>query len=1843
MIARRLIHIFFLGILAVLLFSGCHSEIAKERLPEEYSLETAQTISHATSGVISAQDYIRIRFTGPMVPAGRVGMPLEERLFIFNPRIEGTAQWEDRQTLAFIPGEDLPRDKDFSAVLELATIMPYTKGLYEKGEKQHPFPFHFRTAAREVVRFRGDFMLKNTDDPHSLSYKGTMSFTEPVSMSLLEKSVVFYLRRESESRGRKMSVVWEKGKNDKEFLFIVSGLVREDCRQIMQVQARGPALGLSIPFEQSAILESVSTFAVTDVIPCTDGRNPEIIVKFSDPLSLDQDLAGLIRTEPYVDVSLSTAGNTVFVTGDLEYGETYRLIASNGIRSESGTETENTEEFTILEDIKPQMQFLQSGVFLPTTGNRKIYFKTVNLRQVKLDVKRVFENNLGQFLQTERLSSSRDRNERFSSRYINRVGISVASESFLIGDEKNVWLNHELDLRSLIRPTDKGLYIVSLNFEREDMIYNLDEEPDYYWGDDYYSNPNSYGYLYAHGRIYKPVITSNIGLTWKAGKNQQIVLATNLIDTEPAAGVEVSLLSYQNQLIARTKTLRNGKAVFNNVNQNVFYVTGEKDGQRSVIKANEMSWNLSTFDTRGEDVGPEGIRAYLFTERGVYRPGDMIYLSAVIRNRNESFPGNHPVALKLFNPLNQVVYEEINTEGKDGFYGFTLSTGEDDPTGSWKVEIAAGSRLFYKTIRIETIVPYRLKVLLTSEKEKLENSDRTFSGRLESTYLFGAPASNLEASVEASLESWERNFPGYPGFRFTNEAVDYKPAKSVIFEGSLDEEGKANISWYLPPFTGAPSALKLVLSARVFEKGGRAVRKVLSLPVEAYSAYVGLAKPEMKWGYAQIGSALKVPYIVAGTDGRAVSGRSLRYRIYKNTTYWWWEYDSHADFRLRYKSDSQTELVDEGVVISRGSPSSIEFKPEAWGEYLLEVEDEGGHTAGFFFRASRWGQQASVGEDGGNIVLNSDKSVYHPGDKAIISFPSSKEGKLLVTVEKAYDILSAEWYPLQDSETRVSISITDDMVPNAYVTVSLIQPHAQTLNDRPIRMYGVIPLNVEKKSTRQGLEITVPDEISPNEDFQVVLQTKDRKPAQFILAVVDEGLLDITAFATPDPWKAFYAKQRLGVVSYDLFSQVIGAHKGDIFKTFSVGGGDEELLREEPGGKDKKRFPPVVLFHGPAFTDERGKAKVDFTMPNYMGAVRIMAVSASGESYGSKDKTVPVRSDLILLPTLPRVLGPAEEIRIPVTLFALKEQLGKVTVRIESEGPVTVEGSKEAALIFNSVEERELEFGLATLAAVGKAKITITAESRYGISESVTNIDVRASSPPLYKIERKATEPGTRVVFRIPDDGMDGTNRARLSISRRGDLDLNKRLRWLIHYPYGCIEQTTSAVFPQLYLKDVVETGGRDEAAIDANINAGIDRLRKFQLPSGGFSFWPGSSNLSIWGTSYAGHFMLEAEKQGYPVPQDMKERWLLFQNSKALSTADDLMTRVYRIYLLALAGKPAYGPMNLLKENHLYEMSNPQKWLLAAAYKLTGMRETADSILVGAGFSVKPYSEFAGTYGSALRDRAIILDMAVQLSLWDTADKLYEEIAERLGSDDWYSTQTLGYSLLAVGKYIGHEKGEEQPLLKGRIIHPDGEIVSFSTKDFAYKQEIEQGFGKSLIVSIDEKTTLRRVHMTLEWEGVPLISEEGKVTENIGLSLIFYDENGTTIGPAAIRQGSTFWARFRVNKTAPYRINLEELALTQIIPSGWEIENLRLTGEAYPEWMKNFRLGTEEYMDIRDDRISWFFDMPGKIQTLDFVMKLQAVTEGSFHLPPAVCEAMYRHDFRALFPGRTVRVEGRD
>ncbi|MGH1364815.1 MAG: MG2 domain-containing protein [Calditrichia bacterium] len=1823
------------------LMSGCKQDAPKDS-ELNYSLETAELVSQVTSGLVQKDAEIEVRFSSPVIKENLVNESLQKNVFTFDPPIEGVTRWKDRQTLTFTPSEDLTARTNYSATLDVAALLPLHKETLES------FPFAFEVAGRELSKIEHDFELVNKDDASKLHVVGTVEFSEPIGKDLVKKAVT--LKRLK----RGMPLTWSG--SGKTFSFKSEVVTRGKSTQNFNLNIDKDPVDISQSLNEEFVLSPLTNLSVTSVKKEGSGDKVSIIVQFSDELDAAQDLQGLIRTEPAASAKVKVVGKNAYLSGNFNFGQDYEVLVSKGVRSRFGTKTSKLiSEVVKLADLKPQIKFSGDGVFMPTANKRSVRFQSLNVKSARFEIKRVFESNLGQFLQTQDLNGSASRNSGFNY-YIDRVGVVVHTDTLDLGTEKNSWKQHELDLSKIISREDKGLYLLSVRFSHNDMLYGTaqemaDRNKRYYYGEEYTTNPYSPGYPNNWGQIYKPVIASDIGLTYKRGHKQHVIYATDINTAEPMSGVNVTLRSYQHQPIVTGVTDSRGYVEFGDIGKDqLFTVEGERGGERSVIKLQQMRWNLSTFDTDGESTVPGGTRAFIYTERGVYRPGDEVNISTVVRNEENSFPDNHPVEMIIYNPRNQKVFEKTNTTSEDGFYNFTYQGAMDDPTGTYRVSVKAGASYFTHDLKIETVVPFRLKVNLTPEKKTLSATDKRMNIDFNSTYLFGNPAAGLKAEADVILQSVRKQFPKYKNFIFQNGTVNYQPVRASVFSGNLDANGNAKISWKLPKLTGAPSSLRADVSARVFEKGGRANLNSLSIPIETYSHYVGLQRPETRWGYVKLGSKIDVPFVLLDADGKEAPGKQLTYRIYASDSYWWWEYDSRNSYLLRFKSSSATKLEKEGKLVSQGVAGILSYTPEREGSFLIEVQDgETGHSSAFMILVDSWGSSAS-GKDAGVLALSADKDKYDVGETAVISFPAPAEGSVLLSIEKEQKIISSRWIALQSgNEMKVEIPVTEEMLPTTYASISIIQPHAQTANDRPLRMYGVVPLNVEQAATHQAIRINMPDELRSNAPFKIEVQTEDGEPTQFTIAVVDEGLLDLTRFDTPDAWKHFFRKLRLGVESFDLFAQVLGAHKGDVFRTFSIGGGLASKFRSSQleSGK-KKRFKPVSMFKGPITTDRNGKAVVEFTMPNYVGSVRAMVVSATGNRYGKAEKAVPVKTELMAVSSFPRAMAPGDKISVPVTVFAMKEGIGEVDVTVKTTGPLKVVGEGLQKLTFAKTGDQDVSFNLQADAAIGQSKIIV--EARSGSYKSVNEIDmyVRPSSARVFDNEDKTIDKGSSVKMLIPNRGLPGSNVASISIRRRPNTNFSSRILYLIRYPYGCIEQTTSSVFPQLYLKGFLKglvnenkVAYRNED-IDRNINRGIERLHRFQLSSGGFSYWPGNTDVSEWGTLYATHFMVEAGKKGYSVSDVMLNNALRYLRSKAKDTKDNIKTRVYRVYVLARAGKADIGAMNLLRENEMSKMNNSNKWLLGSAYLLAGQKEVAGRVVKETGFTAEKYSGWSFSYGSENRDRAMILEQLVAFERWTDADKLASELSLALSNRSyWYSTQTTGYMLMAIGKYLDALEGKEgsTPRMKGNIVLPDGERVAFDTDKFSFDRELLSGFGKEVTIELDKSSTTARAFLSLDWNGVPLKSDVKTDSKSLKLNLEWLDNDGAPINPAALKQGTTFWAHYSVSPARPYKGRIDEIALVQVLPSGWEIENTRLSGEALPGWASKWRINNYDYLDIRDDRIMWFFDLRNRNSENHFLVKLNAVTVGDFELPGTIVEAMYNNDFRASIEGKAVSV----
>ena len=737
----------------------------------------------------------------------------------------------------------------------------------------------------------------------------------------------------------------------------------------------------------------------------------------------------------------------------------------------------------------------------------------------------------------------------------------------------------------------------------------------------------------------------------------------------------------------------------------------------------------------------------------------------------------------------------------------------------------------------------------------------------------------------------------------------------------------------------------------------------------------------------------------------------------------------------------------------------------------------------------------------------------------------------------------------------------------------------------------------------------------------------------YTLAIVDEGLLDLTRFRTPDPWQAFNAREALGVNTWDLYNYVVGAYGGRIEQLFSIGGDD--ALNKGPKAI-VNRFKPVVQFAGPFLLKKGEKRQHTYKMPNYNGRVRVMVVAGNGEAYGNTEKSVLVRKPVMLLGTLPRVIGIGEEMVVPATVFATEKGVGDVQVTIACSGNMEVVGEKSHMLHFETVSDKLAQFRIRVKDTPGAGHVKITATGGGEKSVYETDIEIRSVRRPQIKVTPVTLEAGKSWKGTVGFPGVEGTNSLVLEMSDVQPVNLSTRLSYLLGYPHGCVEQITSKAFPQLYLSGVASLTREQEQSTEATVKEVIRRLRSYQTVDGSFSYWPGGTAPNAWGTVYAIHFLLEAEKKGYLVPEGMKRNALndlsrIARNWKpeaSYSAESEEMTQAYRLFVLALGQVAEVGAMNRLKESKtLMSMS---RYLLAAGYALVGRPDVSKELVVKTTALTTACSGYDQTFGSDLRDTSIRLMTLCLLDGGKEAALLANEISKTLASDDWLSTQSTAFSLVALSDYMEKYKMSGSMDFSYAV---DGKAKKVSTTRNIWTETLldKTAFSASLELKNTGKSTL---FARLVAEGIPAEGKEEAYANGLTLAVSYMDHDGHPVNISVLQQGTNFTAVVTVSNSSPRGYN--HLVLTEVFPAGWEILNTRfLTGDTVDN-----RVTGVNYQDIRDDRAYSYIDYLPAGKQVTVRINLCAVYPGRFYLPPVYCEAMYDHLVRANTEGKMVTVE---
>lgn len=1647
-------------------------------------------------------------------------------------------------------------------------------------------------------------MIADSDSASGTSYYVcmTVSGADPLDAAYLEKRLFC---------PSDCKVAWTHSENGLEHVAEISGLKAGKNEYTVNVECSYGDYALST--SRKITVPKIDLFCVTGMEFRSEPNR--YVFTFSEQLDAKQDFQSLVSMPGAGRLSFAADGNMLTVTPARVPEDVQEIHILKSVRSSSSRslEEEYSNWFSI-PSAEPSMRFISKGTILPSASAMNIYFESSNYRKVRVRCSRIYSNNVLQFLQTHRLG---DRDA-----YLGYVGREVLDTLILLGSDDAALrstASYGLNLSRMVKSNKGDIYKVEIGGVDPLADFKDDRyESDYYLGswNDYADRTRN-------------ILVSDLAAIAKQGTDGEVrVIVTNIIDASAVSGASVSVYNDVNQLLSSGQTSSDG--VF------TCKISGDKPRTAIISKGSDRAYlslmegesiSLSSFDVAGTS-SKNGCKAFIFGERGVWRPGDEINLCFMAVPDKGTLPASHPVSVSLYNPLGQLVCTKTSNQGVDGMYLFTFSTAMSDPTGKWDAVFTMGGQDWHKTVRVETVKPNNIIADLKFAGDVVPSNPLKAS--LDAQWLVGGPAAGLEARIEAALSRGKTSFKGYQNYTFTDDSRDFEARTVDIAGGTTSSNGTMDINVPLE-LKNAPGFVNANITTRVFEKNGDFSTSVKSTLLSPYGRYIGIRIPMEKNGWDEeflnINESHSMEIAAVDAYGKPVAGDvTVTVEIFKIGWNWWWTSSAERiaqfareSFTTPYKSFTRT------VRDGKGS-AKLDFRGSDSGFYYVKVRDgERGHSSSMAVMVCNDYESSSSSEMNSATCLpiSADKEVYNVGETARLSIPSAEGARALVSLEKGGRILKTSWVDCVAGTTVVSIPLSSEMTPDVYASITLVQPYASTANDAPIRMFGVKRLNVEETATHIRPVISVPEKLAPESRVTVNVSEKDGRPMSFVLAMVDEGLLSITSFKTPDPWKSFFATEALGVRTWDLYNSVIGAYGARMEQMFAVGGDGEGngLLNPE---NSVNRFPPMAVVKGPFTVKAHGRCSVDIDIPRYVGTVRVMAIATDGRNMGSTDKDVKVTKPVMVKLTLPRMVGTEDEIMVPVAVYATEDNAGSIKLNLSASGSLSPSDQVSQTVRMDKAGDRTVYFKMKASDIAGEAHVAVEARCAGDVSTDETDIQVREAGPEVSTSEAVVLEAGGSANVSVALPGRPGTNSLEFEASTIPSINLGRRLGYLTGYPHGCLEQTVSGAFPQLYLSNLVDLDPARKHVCAENVKKAIAALPSFEIPSGGFTTWPGTADragANTWAGIYAYQFMVEAGKLGYAIQPRLKNSAASYarktaSGGKTFSAA----SRAYACYVLALDGQADRSGMSRLREDR-DKLSEEELLFLASAYAADGKKDVARQLcegLSGADLRVDPFAE---SYPSS--DRVLALRLMLSNSLGDEsgAFKLASELAGRLNDRSRYmSTQATAWALMAMSSYARPQKKNAGIDVSAKC---GGTLRELKGKCGLVSAEMPKADGTKASVEL-KNNSANVTYVLVSATGRSGRDAVAREEHGLGLRVDYSLPDGSAVDPKKLERGTDFVCTVYVtNKSlSDYR----DIALCEMFPCGWEIRADRNDSK-------------DLYQDWRDDRVYSYFDLAHD-STVKIAVRLVATYAGSYFQPAITAEAMYDGSVSATIPGFPVEVK---
>lgn len=1760
--------------------------------------DVVEISSFSPTGKIERLVTFEIEFNKDLASSEIIDKWVDDEFIQFEPKINGKFKWIDSRTLIFSPDSPLEPIQSYKAA---AT----NKVLFNTSYSLEKEDFEFSTPEFEVTKTEL-FWTPIPNEAFKLSVQANIYFNYPVVPDQVKK----YLSIEID--GKQIDDLLIVTKESSEIIAVNLGEIKQtDKEQNISVKINSgleSVLGKK-PLQDSRLFENelppITQLAITNVTSGVDNASAWISIGTTQMVD-DKKIKDFISIEPSVPVQFFVTDNQVRMEGDFANLTSVNLKIKKGMPGVYGGELQdNFEQLISLIDLHPQISFTDKRAkYLMLQGENNVELSSVNIDKIEVEVTQVFKNNLLHFLDNYSYQYNYDYNYN-NYYYTGNYGRTLYTEKIDLPDHRNWKHNFSVNLGKAVQKDFKGIYVVSVRSENDRWINDS-----------------------------KMIAVSDLAIIAKKGINEIMIFVNSIKSAEPVEGVDVSIISSNNQIIFSGRTDLNGVVKFED-EENLLkdfkpqLVTAEKFEDFNYIDLRETQIETSRFEVGGEQSISPDYKTFIYSERKIYRPGENVNLSAIIRNDKIGLINDEPISVKVINPTGKVFTEFRKKLNEQRSFEHKIEIPNYAQTGTYFAEVYNGSNTLIGSysFAVEEFVPDKIRVRLSNTKERYNPGDLV-NIDIDAEYLFGAKAAGMKYQADIQLKHRPFISKSFPKYDFNSSSQQNIDVPNSFLEGNLDQQGSASIKYNLPYDLKGSGIISGFAFVSVFDLTGRTVNRIADWNIYPNDYYLGIRQDDYYFGTNQ-----NINFSFAAVDKNDKPIKNLLANV--QLVRYEWQTVLKKDYSDQfYYASEKKEIIEWNREINlNNSPQDFSFIVTRSGEYELRLSKKGDdHYQSKKFYAYGWESSTAssfeVNKEG-RVEIVFDKDSYNPNENAKVLFKAPFDGKMLVTVERNH-VLEYHHIEVKNKTAEMNLDLNSDYIPNVYITATLYKPHSLNAETPFLVGHGFASLKVEDQKRKINTSITANAEVKPRTKQKIKIKST---PNSFVtFAAVDEGILQLIDYKSPNPYEFMYAKRPLSVESFDLYKLLLP----EIASLKSSTGGDAlaSQLKKRTNPVTSKRFKLFSYWSGIKKTNSSGEIEFELDIPQFNGEVRLMTVAYDGNKFGFAEKKMKVKDDVIIEIEMPRFLAMNDSLSSAITVINTTDKKGNVELSIKTSGSVKALKNK-FSLSLQPKGSSQIVLPIKAGNEIGNSKVTIEAKGIADVKEEI-EIGVNPVLPFTTQTGTGIISANQTVKLELPGNMIASTKKSKISISTYPAIQFADKIKELVTYPYGCLEQTVSKAFPQIYLDELVKVAVPELYRRNNPqyfVKEGIRKVESMQQYNGGFSYWSGSANINDWTSVYASHFMLEAKKANYSVRENILNNalnylqqiskkkevvdYVVYKNNSRLITKIAPKETIYALYVLAMANKADLPTMNYYKARPNL-LTNDSRYLLAGAYALLNNWSSYNQIIKDGFIPENTERLSGGSFDSEVRANAVMLNVLLEVDPTNNQIPLMVKHLAKL-TNKIYNTQETAFALIALGKAAKLQSSSD---LKYSI--------SFDGKNYSLLN------AKNISLT-DEEIKSNSVSIKAEGKGsayyfwsVEGISKEGKIKEEdsgIKVRRKFYNyRTGAEVANNQFNQGDMILGKIELTGMSN---SVENIVITNIIPAGFEIENPRLQRENQLN-SNSANIMPIDYLDIRDDR-HFIFTSAQRNKSTELYFLLRVVNKGEFQLPPISAESMYDPEYHSV------------